>query len=103
MGTFVTASIEGVAIEGLLRVPRHALHGSNQLLFADDENTLRIRSVSIVRADAEYAYIDGGAEAGERVIVTAMESPINGMPVRTTADEVPAGDTIAAKGDDEES
>lgn len=102
MGTFVTASIEGVAIEGLLRVPRHALHGSNQLLFVDDEQKLRIRSVSIVRADAEYAYIDGGAEAGERVILTAMESPINGMPVRTTTDDAPGGETIAAKGDDEE-
>ncbi len=102
MGTFVTASIEGVAIEGLLRVPRHALHGSNQLLFVDDESTLRIRNVSIVRADAEYAYIDGGAEPGERVILTAMESPINGMPVRTTADIAADDEKIAAKGDDEE-
>ena len=101
MGTFVTASIEGVAIEGLLRVPRHALHGSNQLLFVDDENTLRIRNVSIVRADAEYAYIDDGAEPGERVILTAMESPINGMPVRTTADIAADDAKIAAKGDDE--
>lgn len=103
MGTFVTASIEGVAIEGLLRVPRHALHGSNQLLFVDDENTLRIRNVSIVRADAEYAYIGGGAEAGERVILTAMESPINGMPVRTTAEQASDGEKIAAKGDGEAS
>lgn len=102
MGTFVTASIEGVAIDGLLRVPRHALHGSNQLLFVDDESTLRIRSVSIVRADADYAYIGGGAEPGERVILTAMESPINGMPVRTTADEAAGSEKIAAKGDGEE-
>ena len=102
MGTFVTASIEGLAMQGLLRVPRHALHGSDQLLFVDGENRLRIRSVSIVRADAEFAYISGGADAGERVIVTAMESPINGMPVRT-ADESgePGGEKIAAKGDDE--
>jgi hypothetical protein len=99
MGTFVTASIEGVAMQGLLRVPRHALHGSNQLLFVDSENRLRIRSVNIVRADAEYAYINGGAEAGERVILTAMESPINGMPVRIAGDESDSDDEkIAAKG-----
>ena len=102
MGTFVTASIEGVAMQGLLRVPRHALHGSNQLLFVDSENRLRIRSVNIVRADAEYAYISGGAEAGERVILTAMESPINGMPVRIAGDESDSDDEkIAAKGGDE--
>jgi hypothetical protein len=102
MGTFVTASIEGVAMQGLLRVPRHALHGSNQLLFVDGESRLRIRNVSIARADAEYAYIDDGAEAGERVILTALESPINGMPVRTTDDpRTSGGEKIAAKGEDE--
>ncbi len=102
MGTFVTASIEGVAMQGLLRVPRHALHGSDQLLFVDDENRLRIRNVSIARADAEYAYINGGAEAGERVILTALESPINGMPVRTADDAGESGgEKIAAKGEDE--
>ena len=97
MGTFVTASIEGVAMQGLLRVPRHAL-------FVDGENRLRIRSVDIERADAEYAYIRGGAEAGERVILTALESPINGMPVRT-ADDSPAsdGDQLAAKGEEDAS
>jgi len=101
MGTFVTASIEGVAMQGLLRVPRYALHGSNQLLFVDSENRLRIRSVNIVRADSEYAYINGGAEAGERVILTAMESPINGMPVRIAEDEsVSGGEKTAATGGD---
>jgi len=102
IGTFVTASIEGLAMQGLLRAPRHALHGSDQLLFVDSESRLRIRNVSIVRADADYAYISGGAEAGERVILTALESPINGMPVRTADDgRKSSGDTIAAKGEGE--
>lgn len=104
MGTFVTASIDGVAMQGLLRIPRRALHGSDQLLFVDEESRLRIRSVSIVRADAKYAYINDGAEAGERVIMTAIESPINGMPVRTTDDSDGAGaEKVASKGDDAES
>jgi RND family efflux transporter MFP subunit len=103
MGTFVTASVEGVAMQGLLRVPRHALHGSDQLLFVDSENRLRIRSVNIVRADSEYAFISGGAEAGERVILTALESPINGMPVRTADDTAESRrEKVAAKGDEEQ-
>lgn len=103
MGTFVTANIEGVAMQGLLRVPRHALHGSDQLLFVDDEDRLRIRNVSIARADAKYAYISAGAEAGERVILTAMESPINGMPVRVAGDTAESQEEkIAAKGGDEQ-
>ena len=99
MGTFVAATIEGDAVEGLLRVPRHALRGSDQLLFVDDENRLRIRSVRILRADARYAYLDAGAAAGERVVTTTMEAPINGMLVRTTDD--PADEKIASKSEED--
>ena len=88
MGTFVSATIEGTAIADLLRVPRHALRGSDQLLFVDADNRLRIRNVRVMRADAKFAYIDAGAAAGERVVTTTMEAPINGMLVRTTADPV---------------
>jgi hypothetical protein len=60
--------------------------------------------VSIVRADADYAYISGGAEAGERVIITAIESPINGMPVRATGGRRDSAEAekVASKGDDQE-
>jgi RND family efflux transporter MFP subunit len=88
MGTFVSATIEGTAVADLLRVPRHALRGSDQLLFVDADNRLRIRNVRVLRADAKFAYIDAGAAAGERVVTTTMEAPINGMLVRTTADPV---------------
>ena len=67
-------------------MPRSAVRGSNQLMFRDDESRLRIREVSIIRADADYAYISDGAEEGDEVIVTALESPVNGTPVRTTDD-----------------
>ena len=46
----------------------------------------------------------GGAEAGERVILTALESPINGMPVRTADDAAAAdGDKLAVKGEEDAS
>ena len=96
VGTFVSASIDGSATDDLLRVPRYALRGSDQLLFVDEDDILRIRSVQVVRADAEYAYLGQGARSGERVIVTTLESPINGMLVRTM--EAPAPDEEAADG-----
>jgi len=88
MGTFVGALIEGTTVDDIIRVPRQALRGNSQLMFIDDENRLRIRQVEILRADAEYAYLSGGAEAGERIILTAIESPVNGMRVRTSDDPV---------------
>ena len=83
VGTFVQASIEGTTAENVMRVPRAIVRGSNQLVFVDGDNKIRVRTVDIARSDAKYIYIRGGAEPGERVVLTALESPINGMSVRT--------------------
>lgn len=96
VGTFVSASINGAAADGLLRVPRFALRGSDQLLFVDDDNVLRIRNVQVVRADANYAYLGSGASEGDRVIITTLESPVNGMSVRTMDDR----DSVEDDGDE---
>ena len=81
MGSFVTARIEGVTLDGIIRVPRNALRGSDQLIFVDDDSRLRIRAVEIVRSDAEYVYLTGGVAPGDRIVMTALETPINGMKV----------------------
>ena len=59
------------------------MRGTDQLLFLDDENKIEIRSVDTLRSDAQFAYLSGGAAAGERIVVTAIEAPTNGMSVRT--------------------
>ena len=52
-------------------------------MIIDDDNRLRVRTVDVLRADTDYAYLIGGAMPGERISLTAIESPINGMRVRT--------------------
>jgi len=84
VGTFVTAEIAGRTMEEVIRVPRSALRSASQLLIVDDDNRIRIRDVDVIRTDARYAYIGDGAEAGERIAVSAIETPLNGMYVRTT-------------------
>jgi multidrug efflux pump subunit AcrA (membrane-fusion protein) len=86
MGTFVTATIEGATLDGIIRVPRNVLRGSDQLIFVDDDSRLRIRAVEIVRSDAEYVYLTGGAVPGDRIVMTALETPLNGMKVKTSKD-----------------
>ena len=98
MGTFVAATIEGKTVENVLRIPRSALRGNGQIVVVDDDNRLQIRSVDILRADAEYAYLLGGAVAGERISLTAIENPINGLHVRTDSESV---DRQVAAGDEE--
>ena len=87
MGTFVAASIVGSTLNDIIRVPRFALRGSEQLIFVDEESRLRIRDVEIQRADADYVYLASGAAAGDRIVTTALETPVNGTKVRTGDEE----------------
>ena len=97
VGTFVSAIIQGGAAENVIRVPRSLLRGSNELVFVDEENKLRIRKVGIVRADSRFVYIREGAKSGDRVVMTALETPVNGATVRTTGDM--SGHTIIPSGE----
>jgi hypothetical protein len=83
VGTFVAAEIQGTAAMDVIRIPRSALRGSDQVLIVDAENTIEIRTVVVIRADERYAYLGGGVAEGERISITAIEAPTNGMSVRT--------------------
>lgn len=85
MGTFVTASIEGKTLEDVIRVPRAAVRGNGQVVVINDENRVEVRNVESIRTDADYVYVRSGVSAGERVSLTVMENPINGMLVRTSS------------------
>ena len=86
VGSFVTATIEGLQANDIIRVPRSIVRGSDQLLFVNDDSRIEIRSVDIVRSDADFIYVNGGAVPGDRVVVTVIETPVNGMSVRTRDD-----------------
>ncbi len=94
VGTFVGATIQGSAAEHTIRVPREAVRGSKQLLFVGEDSKIEIRDVDIIRSDSAYSYLQGGATEGERIVISALEAPINGMSVRT-ADSVTEPETEA--------
>jgi len=105
IGTFVGASIEGSNAVDVILVPRGALRGADQVLVVNDDNEIEIRTVDILRADANFAYLIAGVSAGERITTTAIEAPTNGMTVRTDAgddDSSPDGDAKVASQDAED-
>lgn len=87
IGTFVSATISGMQRAGVFQVPRSVVKGADELLFATAEDQVEIRRVEIIRSDSDYAYIGGGVNAGDRVILTAIESPVNGMRLRIAESE----------------
>lgn len=105
IGTFVAASIEGSNEVDVIPVPRGALRGADQVLVVNDDNEIEIRTVDILRADTQFAYLTGGVSAGERITTTAIEAPTNGMSVRTVAEDDGSdspGDAQVASQDPEE-
>jgi len=84
VGTFVAASIDATTSVESIRVPRGALRGADELIVVNDDNRLELRTVEILRSDAQHAYISDGVSLGERISITAIEAPTNGMSVRTS-------------------
>ena len=101
VGTFVSADIEGAVVENIIRIPRSVVRGSDKIVLVDEQNALRIRQMDVIRSDANYVYVSDDGLAGARVVRTALESPVNGMSVRTTTDTGSDSDdkTIIASGD----
>jgi RND family efflux transporter MFP subunit len=98
IGSFVMASIEGASVSGLYRAPNAAVRGANQVLIVAADNTLHLRNVDVVRADAEFTFFRGAVD-GERIVVSALEAPIEGMGVRTSADNEESGSQVATMDD----
>jgi RND family efflux transporter MFP subunit len=99
MGTFVAADIVGTTVPNIVRIPRSALRANNQLMFIDSDDKLQVRRVDVLRADNQFAYLGGGAVAGDRISLTTIESPLNGMQVRTEVDSGYAAEQRIAESD----
>lgn len=82
MGTFVEAEIRGRTSAGLIQLPRDALRDGNNVYLANAEDELEIRSVEVLRTTPERAYVRNSLKPGDRVITTAIQAPIPGLPLQ---------------------
>jgi RND family efflux transporter MFP subunit len=86
VGTFVSAKIEGKKMANLIKLPRDAFRDLNRVLISNKDNQLYLRELSVVRSEANYVYVKAGLDIGDRVVLTALESPVEGMTVRISSD-----------------
>ncbi len=80
LGSFVTASIRGLQMEGLFVLPRSALRGQNRVLILED-GRLNFRPVTILRIQPDQVLVRSGLQAGDQVCTSAIEAPVDGMRV----------------------
>ena len=87
MGLFVEAEILGRVVENAVVLPRAALRDANQVLVADGEDRLRIRRVEVLRSSRGEVVLRSGLVPGDRVVISSLEAPVDGMPVRSVSVE----------------
>lgn len=92
VGLFVDAEIHGRLGRSLALLPRAALRENDQVLVVDGDDRLHFRPVTVLRMVGEQAYISAGLAAGERVVISPMNTAVEGMAVRTEAPAPVAGD-----------
>ncbi len=81
IGLFVEAKINGEEIPEAILIPRTALRSSNRVFVAMEDDTLDIRTAEVVSIDEDTLLVQAGLQPGERLIVSVVRSPIQGMAV----------------------
>lgn len=89
IGAFVSAEIEGRLLTGAREVPRKAVFDGNRVWVVDQQGALRRRTLSIALADDERVVATDGVQVEDRVVMTPIRTPTEGMKVRIdeSADE----------------
>jgi multidrug efflux pump subunit AcrA (membrane-fusion protein) len=72
-------------------IPRSALHPDDRVLVLDNENRLHYRSIQVLRTERESVIVEGGLEAGEKVVVSPLAAAIEGMAVRVSDEDPKLG------------
>lgn len=81
VGLFVNAEITGSTVDGLVKLPRTAIRGNNQVLVVEPDDTLHFRTVTILRFEDTWALISDGLFPGERISISSLQFVVDGMPV----------------------
>jgi RND family efflux transporter MFP subunit len=89
MGSFVRAEIQGRRVNNVVVLPRSVLRADNTVMIANEQRTLEIRPVTLIRTEPREVYISEGVEGGELVITTPIDAPIPGMGLAVTGEETP--------------
>jgi membrane fusion protein, multidrug efflux system len=81
-GMFVHAEIAGIERSDLIRLPRRALRGGNQVYSVDNDQRLRLHTIDILRSDKDHLIVTKGVAAGDHILIAGVDLPVDGMRVK---------------------
>ena len=77
---FVKASISGISVPRVVKVPRAAMIDGDKVLLVR-EGRLEIRPVEVLRTQEDVVIVKDGIEEGELIVLTPPNAPKQGDPV----------------------
>jgi multidrug efflux pump subunit AcrA (membrane-fusion protein) len=78
---FVKAEIEGREQANVFVLPPGAVNASQEVLLVDANNRLHIRRIDILRREPDRILAKSGLNAGDRLVISRVEIPVEGMKV----------------------
>jgi RND family efflux transporter MFP subunit len=82
IGEYIRVNIEGRKLDSVFQIPRTALRDNSTVWIVGENETLKIRKVSPVWRDADIVLLQNELKPGERLIVSDLAAPVEGMQVR---------------------
>ena len=81
VGSFVQAKIEGKVLENIIVIPREMYRKNEYVVVIEENGTLRRKSIEIEWSDEESLVVSSGLSPGDRVCLTHLSFPSEGMKV----------------------
>lgn len=89
LGAFLQAEIKGRRVEGGFAIDRSWLRDGDTVWVMTEDDRLAIRPVEVLYRGAEQVYLRDGLKRGDRLVISDLAVPVEGMPLRA-AGQTPA-------------
>ena len=97
LGSYVRAEIEGITIASGYMIDRSNLHDSDTVWLMDNEARLDIRPVEVSYRGQDSVIVSSGLRDGEKLVTSALSSPITGTALRISEEQSSVNERIAKK------
>jgi RND family efflux transporter MFP subunit len=81
-GMFVKVLLHGEQLSQVFAIPRGALRDNDTVWLANEDNTLTMRNVEIIRHEPHEVLVRSGVNNGDRLILTNLSGAAEGMLLR---------------------
>ena len=95
LGAYASLILPGPLYRNVAVLPRDALRPGNTVWILSDNGTLQMRTVTVSARDLMNIVIVDGLAEGERVILSHIANPLQGMPLRMRSHDAKSPRRIA--------